>query len=58
MPSLVEIDQVALEKKMKMCKVYDNYMYNDDSDAIDENDDGQRTNFDHKISLEPSAQVI
>ena len=32
---------------MKMWKVYDN---NDD------NDDGQRTNFDQKSSLEPSAQ--
>ena len=58
MPSLVEIDQVALEKKMNMWKVYDNYMYNDDSDAIDDNDDRQRTNFDKKNSLEPSAKVI
>ena len=48
MQSLVDIDQVALEKKMKMWKVYDNYMYNDDSDAIDDNDDGQRTHFDNK----------
>ena len=40
----------SLEKKMKMRKVYDN---NDDND----NDDGQRTNFDRKSSLEPSAQV-
>ena len=36
MPSLVEIDPVVLEKKMKMLKVYDN----DDDD-----DDGQQTNF-------------
>ena len=47
MPSLVEIGPVVLEKKMKMGKVYDN----------DDNDDGQRTNFDQKSSLEPSAQV-
>ena len=47
MPSLVEIGSVVLEKKMKMWKVYDN----------DDNDDGQRTNFDQKSSLEPSAQV-
>ena len=33
-------------------KVYDNH-----NDANDDNDDGQRTNFDHKSSLEPSAQV-
>ena len=43
---------------MNMWKVYDNYMYNDDSDAIDDNDDRQRTNFDKKNSLEPSAKVI
>ena len=48
-PSLVEIGPVVLEKKMKMWKVYDN----DNND----NDDGQRTNFDQKSSLEPSAQV-
>ena len=47
MPSLVEIGPVTLEK-MIMLKVYDD---NDDDD------DGQRTNFDQKISLEPSAQV-
>ena len=57
MQSLVEIDQVALEKKMKMWKVY-NYMYNDDSDAIDDNDDGQRTHFDKKTHLSLQAQVI
>ena len=34
---------------MNMWKVYPN----DDND----NDDGQRTNFDQKSSLEPSAQV-
>ena len=49
MPSLIEIGQVVL-KKMKMLKVYDN-------DSDDDNDDGQRTNFDLKSSLEPSAQV-
>ena len=37
----------ALEKKMKMCKVYDD---NNDSD-------GQRTNCDQKSSHEQSAQV-
>ena len=34
---------------MKMCKVYENDNDNDD--------DGQRTNFDQKSSLEPLAQV-
>ena len=48
--SLVEIDPVVLEKKMKMWKVNDN-------DNDDDDDDGQRTNFDQKSSLEPSAQV-
>ena len=48
MPSLVEIGPVVLEKKMEMWKVYDN--------ANDDND-GQRTNFDQKSSLEPLAQV-
>ena len=48
MPSLVEIGPVVLEKKIKMCQVFDN-----DND----NDDGQRTNFDQKSSLESSAQV-
>ena len=47
-PSLIEIGPMVLEKKMKMCKVYDN---NND------NDYGLRTNFDRKSSLEPSAQV-
>ena len=47
MPSLVEIGPVVLEKKMKLCKVYDN----------NDNDDRQRTKFDHISSLEPSAQV-
>ena len=45
-PSLAEIGPVVLEKKMKMCKVYDN-----------DDEDGQRTNFAKKNSLEPSAQV-
>ena len=44
MPSLVELGQVVLERKMKMLKVYDNI-------------DGQWTNFDQKSSLEPSALV-
>ena len=44
----VEMGPVILEKKMKMWKVYDN---------DDNNDDGQRTNFDQKSSFEPSAQV-
>ena len=48
MPSLLEIGRVVLEKKMKMWKVYDK----------DNNDnDGQRTYFDQKSSLEPKAQV-
>ena len=47
-PSLVEIGPAAvLEKKMNMWKVYDN----------DNVDDRQRTNFDQKNSLEPSAEV-
>ena len=46
-PSFVEIDPVVLEKNMKLWKVYANA--NDD--------DGQRTNFDQKTLLEPSAQV-
>ena len=45
MPSLVEIGPVVLEKKTKMSKVYDN------------DNDGQRTNFYQKNSLDPSAQV-
>ena len=52
-PSLVEIGSVVLKKKMKMWKVYDN---DDDTDNAN-NADGQRTNFDQKRSLEPSAQV-
>ena len=40
--SLVEIDQVVLEKKMKMRKVYDN-----------DNNIKQWKNFDQKNSLEP-----
>ena len=39
MPSLVEMGPVALEKKMNMWKVYD---------KDDENDKGQRINFDQK----------
>ena len=40
-PSLVEIDPVVLEKKMKLLKVYNN----------NDNDDGQWINFDQKIRL-------
>ena len=47
-PSLVEIGSLVLEKKMNMWKFYDN-------DANE--DDGQRTNLDQKISPESSAQV-
>ena len=50
--SLVEIGQVVLEKKMEMWKVYDNANDNDDNE-----NDGQRTNFDQKSSLEPSAEM-
>ena len=53
MPSLVEINPVVLEKKMKMWKVCDNVDDNDDND----NDDGQRTDIDQKSSLEPSGHV-
>ena len=53
-PSLVEIGPVVLEKKMKMWKVYNNAKFvNDNND----DNDGQRTNFDQKSSLEPLAQV-
>ena len=55
--SLVEIGPVVLEKKIKMWKVYDNNANSDDEDNNDDNDDRQRTNFDQKSSLEPSAQV-
>ena len=50
-PSSVEIGSVVLEKKTKMVKFYDN------DDNNDNDDDGLRTNFDQKSSLEPSAQV-
>ena len=40
-PSLVEIGQVVLEKKMKKWKVYDNDNNNDNNN----DDDGQRTIF-------------
>ena len=39
-PSLVEIGQVVLEKKLKLWKVYDHANVN--------NNDGQQTNFDQK----------
>ena len=45
-PSLVNIDEVVLEKKTKMWKVYDN-----------NNNNRQWTNFDKKSSLQPSVQV-
>ena len=48
---MVEIGPVVLEKKMKMWTVNDNA--NDDNN----DNDGQRTNFDQKSSLEPSARV-
>ena len=44
-PSLVEIGPVVLEKKMKLWKVYDN------------DNDGERTHFDQKSLLKPSAQI-
>ena len=47
MSSLGEFGPVALEKYMKMGKVYDN----------DNDNDRQRTNCDRKSSLESSAQV-
>ena len=49
-PKLVEIGTVVLEKK-NMWKVTDT----DDDDNND--DDEQRTNWDHKLSLDPSVQV-
>ena len=49
-PSLVEIGPVVLEK-MKMWKVYNA------NDNDDNNNEGQRTNFDQKSSREPLAQV-
>ena len=53
--SLVEIGPVVLEKKTKMCKVYDDI--DDDDNDDDDDDDRQRTNSDKKSSLETSAQV-
>ena len=51
MPSLVEIGSVILEKKIKkIWKFYVNANKNDDND-------GQRKNFDQKSSLETTAQV-
>ena len=50
--SLVEIGPMVLEKKMKMCKVYENNNENND-----DNDDGQRTNSDQKSSLELSGEL-
>ena len=45
MAGLVGVGPVVLEKKMKIWTVYDN-------DNDDEDNDGQRTNFDQKSSLE------
>ena len=52
MPSLVEIDPVVLEKKMKVWKVYDN---NNDNDANDYNNDndGQRNLVQPDTRLSP-----
>ena len=47
-PTLVEISPVVLEEKIQMWNVYDN-------DDNDNDNDRQRTNFDQKNSLEPSA---
>ena len=58
MPNLIEIGPAVLEKKMKMWKVYDDDDNdNDDNDNDNNDNDRQRTNFDQKNSLEPSAQV-
>ena len=46
MPTLVEIGPVVFGEEDENVKVYDN-----------DDEDGQRTNFDQKRSLEPSAQV-
>ena len=65
MPSLDEIGRVILEKNMKTWKVYhngdnDDNDYDHDCDNVNDdnvNDDGQRTNCDQKLSLEPSVPV-
>ena len=57
-PSLVEIDPVVLEKKMKLWKVYDNDNTDDDNTDNNNDDDGQRTNFDQKSSLEPRSAPV
>ena len=51
MPSLGETDPVVLEKTVKMLKHYDN------NNGANDDNDGQRTNFDQKSSFEPSAQL-
>ena len=50
MPSLLEIGPVVLDKKKTVWKVHDEHT-NDDNEA------GQRTNFNQQSSLEHSAQV-
>ena len=55
MSSLVENGPVVLEKKMKMWKVYDNANDNANDNKDNDDNDGQRTNFDQKSSLEPSG---
>ena len=50
MQSLVLDSAIVLQKQMKKWNVYDNTDNDDD-------DDGQRTNFDQNSSLEPSPQV-
>ena len=40
---------------MKMWKVYDNDTIDNTNDNNDNEDDGQRANFDKQSSLEPSA---
>ena len=51
MSSVFEIGPVVLKKKIRMLK-------DNDNDNNDDNEDGrQRTNFDHKSSLKPLAQM-
>ena len=50
-PSLVEIDPVVLEKKIKMLKVYNNNNDANYDDDGDDNVDGQRIYFDQKSLL-------
>ena len=51
MSSVFEIGPVVLKKKIRMLK-------DNDNDNNDDNEDGrQRTNFVHKSSLKPLAQM-